>query len=72
MRFAPIWGFFLADRRFTVESALIMRFTRSQVLGETGIIREIASVFPGLWGFLKSVFQLTRSIVIQEQGIEEA
>jgi hypothetical protein len=53
MRFAPKWGFFCADRPFSVVSALIMRVTKSRVLGRTGIIRAIASVSPRLMGILE-------------------
>lgn len=56
MRLAPIWGFFLGDRRFTVWNALIMRFARSRVLDMTGIIRAIGSVSPRFQGILAKRF----------------
>ncbi|MCT7956951.1 hypothetical protein [Laspinema palackyanum] len=50
----PHLGVFLCDRRFTVVSALIMRVTRSQVLGGTGIIGAIASGSPRFLGIYRA------------------
>ncbi|MGL5194517.1 MAG: hypothetical protein ACRC8Y_13105 [Chroococcales cyanobacterium] len=59
----PFGVFFWADRRFTVGNTLIMRVTVDSWTGQASSGRSLRFL-PGLWGFLKSVFQLARSIAI--------